>query len=318
MNNKEECEIVQDLLFGYVDGVLNYESKKLIEKHLIGCEKCQEELKQIQADTKEKGVKEKIELDYLKKVRRKARIKSIFMATGIMILILFIIFLNSFIKVKNITDKAKKTLQSNNYCKTTVERMLDNQTLVIKEYYKDGKSKLVWEIYTDDGVETAMIQYAALNSDELVTIYEKEKKAIIEKGSIPEIKNKTNSLENFSLYSKIDNLFKEIQATFLYSIELNSYRNGKECYVVKEKNKKNNNWELWIDKETGLPVKEINRESTKTFYAGTNIVKDVNDDIKEYSYEFNTVIDEDVTVPDLSNYIVDKTKSNYENLPEKN
>lgn len=317
MNNKEECEIVQDLLFGYVDGVLNNESKKLIEKHLIGCEKCQEKLKQIQADTKEKGVKEKIELDYLKKIRRKTRVKSIFMASGIVILILFVVFLNSFIKVKNITNKAKKTLQSNNYCKTTVERIVDNQTLVIKEYYKDGKSKSVWEIYTDDGVEIAMIQYATLNSNELVTIYEKEKKATIEKGSIPEIKNKTNSLENSNIHLKMDNLFKEIKATFLYSIELNSYRNGKECYVIKEKNKKNTNWEIWIDKETGLPVREINRESTKIFYAGTDIVKDVRDDIKEYSYEFNTVTDEDVTVPDLSNYIVETKNSNYENLSEK-
>ncbi len=47
--------------------------------------------------------------------------------------------------MKNITNKAKKTLQSNNYCKTTVERIVDNQTHVIKEYYKDGKSKLVWK-----------------------------------------------------------------------------------------------------------------------------------------------------------------------------
>ena len=40
MERKTECEIVQDLLLGYVDGVLNAESKKLVEKHLSECEKC--------------------------------------------------------------------------------------------------------------------------------------------------------------------------------------------------------------------------------------------------------------------------------------
>ena len=37
MNKKTECEIVQDLLLGYVDDVLNTESKKLVEKHLLEC-----------------------------------------------------------------------------------------------------------------------------------------------------------------------------------------------------------------------------------------------------------------------------------------
>ena len=32
---KKECEIVQDLIFGYCDGTLNPASKELVEKHLI-------------------------------------------------------------------------------------------------------------------------------------------------------------------------------------------------------------------------------------------------------------------------------------------
>ena len=47
MERKTECEIVQDLLLGYVDGVLNAESKKLVEKHLSECEKCRKRLEDI-------------------------------------------------------------------------------------------------------------------------------------------------------------------------------------------------------------------------------------------------------------------------------
>ena len=57
---------------------------------------------------------------------------------------------------------------------------------------------------------------------------------------------------------------------------------------------------MWIDKETGLPIKIINREGRKSFYTGTRVVKEVNDNIQEYKYEFGTVTDEDVAVPDIN------------------
>ena len=53
MENKTECEIVQDLLLGYVDDVLNTESKKLVEKHLLKCDNYQTKHKEIKADIEE-------------------------------------------------------------------------------------------------------------------------------------------------------------------------------------------------------------------------------------------------------------------------
>ena len=40
MEKKKECEIVQDLLLGYVDETLNKESIILVEKHINECESC--------------------------------------------------------------------------------------------------------------------------------------------------------------------------------------------------------------------------------------------------------------------------------------
>ena len=110
MKNKKECEIVQDLLVNYADGILNPESKKLVEEHIKDCENCQLELKHIQEDSKEKENKEQIELDYLKKIRIKSKIKSILLAIGIIALIAFIIFLNNFLKINSIMNKADKSL----------------------------------------------------------------------------------------------------------------------------------------------------------------------------------------------------------------
>ena len=308
MANKKECEIVQDLLLNYVDGLLNPESKKLVEKHLSECEECRESLKLIQEDTKRKDNREPIELDYLKKIRIKSRIKSILIALAIILLIATIIFLNKFAKVTSIMSRAEKTLQSNNFYKETTQILYDNSTSVTKEYYKDGKYKYVWEIYTDEGVEIKKIEYANIDSDERTYIYETEKRVEIEKNNISKMKNKTNSIKNVPFVIGRNNLFANIGTTFVYSIDTDTYANGKKCYVLHNRAEKDK-WEIRIDKETGLPIKQITRGGEKIFYQDTNVVKSINDVVEEYKYEFNKVTDEDVKIPDISNYAVENKTS---------
>lgn len=83
------------------------------------------------------------------------------------------------------------------------------------------------------------------------------------------------------------------------------------------------NWEIWLDKETGLPLKEINIDGMKTYYSDNkeeNIDENKIDDylkekqdiliksgdgITEFRYEFDVVTDEDVEMLDLSQYKVE-------------
>lgn len=312
MKNKKECEIVQDLLVNYADNVLNPESKKLVEKHLSECKDCQSELKYIKEDSKEKNVVEQIELDYLKKLRIKTKIKSILLAIGIILLMAFIIYLNNFIKINRIINKAEKSLQSNNFYKETSEILFDNQTSITKEYFKDGKYKSIWMIYSDNGIETNITEYANINSDERIYIYETEKKAVIEKGNISEIKN--NNLKNIPFVNNRKGLLAKIGTAFVYSINTDTYDYGKEYYVLKNRFEKNNIWEMWIDKETGLPIREINRGGAKSFFPNTDIVKEIRDTIQTYKYEFDSITDEDIKVPDLSNYTLENKSFNIEDI----
>ncbi len=311
MKNKKECEIVQDLLMNYVDGVLNPESKKLVENHLKECEECQLELKHIQDDMKQKDNREQIELNYLKKIRIKTRVKSVLLAIGIIVLIAFVIFLNNFIKINSIMNRAEKSLQSNNFYKETSQMLGNNETSITKEYYKDGKYKSIWMIYSDNGVETKSIEYANSNSDERTYINETDKKAVIEKGDVPEMKNK--NIKNVPFVTGRNSLFAKIGTTFVYSINTDTYDYGKEYYILKNRSE-NNRWEIWIDKETGLPIREINRGGAKSFFMGTNVVKEIRDTIQSYKYEFDIVTDEDVEVPDLSNYTIENTTLNMEDM----
>ena len=87
---KNECDIVQDLLFGYNDKTLQNTSKEFVENHLKGCDECKKTLEQIQEDSDEKNPKK--ELDFLRKIRHKICRKNTIIAVVSVCLIAFIIF----------------------------------------------------------------------------------------------------------------------------------------------------------------------------------------------------------------------------------
>ena len=147
MTNKKEYEIVQDLLFSYSDGILNAESKKLVEKHLLECDSCQRKFQEINSDIKKDENNERKQIDYLKKLRIKSRIKSILMAIGIILIALIIVYLNKFIKVNDFVNKAQKALQSNNIYRETRQELSGGKVSLAKSYHKDGKYKSILEIY---------------------------------------------------------------------------------------------------------------------------------------------------------------------------
>lgn len=304
MEKKTECEIVQDLLLGYVDGVLNLESKKLVEKHLLECNNCQKKLEEIKLDIKENNNNQKKEIDYLKKIRRKSKIKSIIMSIGFIFIICLIIYLNKFIKVNNFMNKAEKSLKSNNFYKETTQILYNNQVSVRKVYFKDGKYKEVDEIYSDNGVEVNTTKYATVDTDEIIVIDESQKKATIEKSEVLKMFNKEGNLKHVPFVISRNGLFERLGTAFIMSIATDTYDIGKEYYVLRNQFEQNQNWEIWIDKETGLPLKEINRDGEKIFFPDTNVVKEIRDMTQEYKYEFDVVTDDDVKVPDLTNYEV--------------
>ncbi len=305
MEKKTECEIVQDLLLGYVDGVLNEESRKLVEKHLLTCEKCQKKLDEIKTDMQENENNQKKEIDYLKKIRRKSRIKSILIAIGIILILSFVLYLYKFIIVNSFMSKAEKTLKTNNLYKETVQMMSDNETSVTRIYYKDGKYKSVWEMYSDDGVELYMTQYASINAEERIVINEKEKKVTKETGKFTKMMNQEENLKSAPFVQNRNSLLLKLGTAFYMSITTDNYKIGREYYVLRNQFEPNQRWEIWIDKETGLPLKEVNKEGVETHFTGTNIVKEVRDNTQEYQYEFGIVTDEDVEVPDLSGYQIE-------------
>ena len=94
---KKECEIVQDLTFGYCDGTLNTASKELVEKHLVKCEECKKVYEEIKKD-KKMDDDDKIEIDYLKRINKKLKRKKIMIViSSICIVLLVVLHIVAFI-----------------------------------------------------------------------------------------------------------------------------------------------------------------------------------------------------------------------------
>lgn len=128
---KKECEIVQDLLFGYNDKTLKNASNELVEKHLRECSKCKEVLKQIEKDIKPKEEIE--EINYLKKVKNKINRKNIFLIIALILLILVILF--NILVFVNYKDKASEItiiLKDN-----VTQEQLNDFEKTIKSHFED-------------------------------------------------------------------------------------------------------------------------------------------------------------------------------------
>ena len=300
MEKKIECKIVQDLLLGYVDNVLNEESKKVVEKHLSECDMCQKRLKDIKKDIEDNEITQEKQIDYLKKIRIKNRIKSIVTAIGILFLIGFIIFLRNFIIVSVLANKAEKSLTSDNFYKESIQRMSSDKTLVLKEYYKDGNYKIIREIYTDEGIIVENETYATVNSEERIEIDNESKTVRIDNSKFAELMNTENNLKN--LQSAKSSFVYNFLKALCCSIHTSYEGLGREYYVLSVWDR--DKGEMWIDKETGLTLKNDLESNgiVVNYYPGTNIIKEEFRLVNEYRYEFNVVTDEDVTVPDYTGY----------------
>lgn len=132
---KNECEIVQDLLFGYNDKTLQNTSKEFVENHLKECNECKEILKQIQNDTEPEEEIEKI--NYFKKVRSKINRKNIFLIIALVLLAFVILFnILVFVNYNTKASEMKIVLKDN-----VTQEQLNDIDQIIKSNFKDVEIK---------------------------------------------------------------------------------------------------------------------------------------------------------------------------------
>lgn len=279
MKEKRNCKIVQDLLPNYIENLTNEETNHFIEEHLKECPECQHIFDNMQKELKVNTTKrDEREVTYMKKFSGKMKLLK-FIILALVIIYVIIVGGRTFI-MTSLSEKAKENQSYNNYYAKLYSYQGD--TLTITESYNKGEDYLttMTRVVNNNQIQK-IIHYKKGN--EQITLTEVDGKRYIQDSK--EILG--GQIRPVTYVS--DGLLANMQYAFIIGID-KTYCNGKECYIIK-----GDSYERYIDKETGLAVREIDK-SNKEITRQTDIVVD-------YKYEFNTVKDSDITKPDTTGYI---------------
>lgn len=290
MNRNEECEIVEDLLYTYNEGMLNPKSGEFVNKHIENCDKCKNKLEAIKSnlfmEKNEEKKDEEIELKHLLKINRVMRFLKVSLAIIILLLFLLLGITFSIGKhreyvINNAYNEVQKLKNLDNYKLTREITYIDNETgeydkVKIDCFYKDGKYKELYPgttfFFKDDSKEITYI------FDDLKRIEKTYKLLSQRKG------------EYFDLFTDITSIYDNQTNVFQKAfIEIkNKNFNGRDCYVIRQKANNNEYKDIWIDKENFNTVKVI--ENYKEYYRETM-----------YFLTVNEIEDSDVTL-DMDEY----------------
>ncbi|MBQ2775177.1 MAG: DUF4825 domain-containing protein [Clostridia bacterium] len=91
MNNNLSCDIIRDLLPSYIDGIVNDETNKAVKEHVEVCENCKKALELMSAPEEHKDLKEKREINFLKKVKKK-NIKAVILSAAAVVMVFVMAF----------------------------------------------------------------------------------------------------------------------------------------------------------------------------------------------------------------------------------
>jgi len=288
--NKNDCNIIYDLLPNYVEGLTSEDTNRFVEKHLEECENCKKLVEQMRKDVNNNEKEDTKEIEYLKKFKKKMKkLKLIILSIILVILIVVTTVVGrKYFILLDISNKVKKQNTSDNFRVTEYYHI--NGYTVEQDYYKLGnKSKMISRSETTDGVVTTITyDYGgnALNNGNTYIEDKTGKYACLNCSGAGILLN--DSI--FSVATKFD-LFKY---SFNATITEANYR-GKNCYLIKNIPAfiGGTDERLYIEKDTGLMIGE-----DKINTAGGN--NEIN--VIESRYEYGTLTNADFIEPDLSEY----------------
>lgn len=194
----------------------------------------------------------------------------------LILLILFIIFLiltlRRFIIFNKIGNLAKDKVNSTNYYAEKVS-IQGNTAEITKSYNKDSKYLTEHEFFGTNIKEKRKITVYQDEKDQIGIIQSGETKIAIVNGTVLGgiVRVNTLDVEQMTLWQKL--LLSAVTRVTTENCK------NKECYLVEY----GKDYKAWVDKETGLIIREITSYTVMDSY-----------------YEFNIVKDEKIIKPDIS------------------
>ena len=196
--------------------------------------------------------------------------KKVLIIVLILFAILAIFIVRKFIIITNLVNESKEYANKTNYF-AVIQSLQNGNVNIIKSYNKDGNYLTTFRTYGKDiKDERGLIRYKK-DSEEIGIIQSGQEKIAILDGSV------LGEVYVVNIFSTLDNTMQQLQFAVMSRITTDNYGNI-ECYLIEL-----DNWKMWVEKDTGLIIREIN--------GGL---------VSERFYEFDIVKDEDITKPDIS------------------
>ena len=277
MKENRNCKIVQDLLPNYIEKLTTEETNQFIEEHLKECDECKKVLENMQKDIQLNAEKQdKREVKYMKKYSNKMKVLK-YILLALIIIYIAIVLRRTFIMF-SLSEKAKENKSYDNYYAKLYSYHGDSLTIT-ESYNKDGNHLTTMTRITVDGEQRLKLTFYNKDNEQIALAESEEGKYILN--------TETTAGWNVSPVTYVgDGFLINMQLAFIMGID-SDYCNGKECYVIK-----GSSYERYIDKETGLAIRNIDKNPGQ------------NDRSVDYEYTFNTVEDTDIVKPDTTGYEV--------------
>lgn len=285
MKNKE-CKIVQDILPNYIDELTSQETNEFIENHLKECTECTEMLNNMKKEiNSEDTKKQKKVINFIKKYNKKITILKFILLT---ILVIFILVLGRRATIMlQMSNKARESKKVDDYFCSYY--LYDSGSVTtIYSYVKENE--FLRELIYSNNYESnyKITEYCnGSSSNYYIENSDSEKIAMLnsEKEGILPIK-----IEDYCFLEKDSSIKTFLRNVFMSSVKTVKC-NDKECYYFSNiVSSSLGMGEIYVDKETGLIVRAI--------INGTGVQSTISD----FTYNFNTVNDESLKEPDISEY----------------
>ena len=196
--------------------------------------------------------------------------KKILIVLLILCAILVICIARKFIIITNLVNESKEYVNKTNYL-AVVQSLQNGNVNMAKSYNKDGNCLTILKTYGKDiQDERGLIKYKKDNEQIGVVYSGQEKIALLNQPLFADI-----SVVN--IFSTFDELLPRLQLAIMSRISTANYGES-ECYLIEL-----GDWKMWVEKDTGLIIREID--------GGL---------VAERIYEFDIVKDEDIIKPDIS------------------
>ena len=139
------CEVIQDLLPSYADGLLSEDSRELVEEHLHTCQRCCKMLENMQKIEKKQEKSETGSKNALHKIKRKLLLQRILTAIIAVVLTLCIVravYSHWYFNETFLTMQESGMYVENNKLYST--KNMTSRTRVL--YVEDGKTELIYAV----------------------------------------------------------------------------------------------------------------------------------------------------------------------------